>query len=177
LLDWEDRASCVLFGDGAGEVVLEASENPGIISTHLQADGNFEPLLYVEGSIADGYDNAAAGAAKVRMEGREVFKLAVQRLTATARETLAKHSLDCTDLDRLVPHQANRRIIQTVAKKLDLPLEKVVLTLGRQGNTCAASIPLALDAAVRDGRIKRGDLLLLRAFGTGFTWGSALIQY
>lgn len=177
LLDWEDRASCVLFGDGAGAVVLEADENPGIMSTHLQADGNYESLLYIEGSVADGYDNPAAGPAKVRMEGRDVFKLAVQHLTATARETLAKHDLDCTDLDWLVPHQANRRIIQTVAKKLDLPLEKVVLTLDRQGNTCAASIPLALDAAVRDGRIKRGDLLLLEAFGAGFTWGSALIQY
>ena len=177
LLDWTDRTTCVLFGDGAGAVVLEAADEPGIISTHLHADGSCEHLLYVDGSVADGYDNPNQGAAHVRMQGSEVFKRAVRTLGQIVNETLVANGLSKSDIDWLVPHQANQRIIDATARKLDLPPERVVQTIEEHGNTSAASVPLALDTAVRDGRIKRGDMLLLEAFGGGFTWGSALVKY
>ncbi|MFU8798284.1 MAG: beta-ketoacyl-ACP synthase III [Gammaproteobacteria bacterium] len=161
LINWEDRGTCILFGDGAGAVILKPDTIPGILSTHLYADGGYKDLLYTDtlGSY-------------VHMEGREVFKIAVPKLEQMALATLGKEKLDW-----LIPHQANLRIIQAVAKKLNLPMEQVVVTVDTHGNTSAASIPLALDAAVRDGRIQRGQLLLLESFGAGFTWGSALIRY
>ena len=171
LLDWNDRATCVLFGDGAGAVVLEASDEPGILSTHLHADGSYEPLLYVDGSVADGYDNPAAGPAITRMQGNEVFKVAVRTLGRIVDETLEANNMTRDQLDWLIPHQANMRIIQATAKKLKMSMDQVVVTVDQHGNTSAASVPLALDTAVRDGRIKSGDTLLLEAFGGGFTWG------
>ncbi len=177
LLDWSDRATCVLFGDGAGAVVLEAREERGVLSTHLHADGEYEPLLYIDGSVADGYDNPSQSAAKVKMQGNEVFRVAVKTLGRIVNETLTANGLEKADLDWLIPHQANLRIITATAKKLSLPMEKVIVTVQHHGNTSAASVPLALDTAVRDGRIKSGDLLLLEAFGGGFTWGSALLRY
>jgi 3-oxoacyl-[acyl-carrier-protein] synthase III len=177
LLDWTDRGTCVLFGDGAGAVVLEAGEEPGILSSHLHADGKYEPLLYVDGSVGDGYDNPAAGPAVTRMQGNDVFKIAVRTLGRIVDETLAANNMDRSELDWLIPHQANMRIIQATAKKLKMSMDNVVVTVDRHGNTSAASVPLALDTAVRDGRIKSGDVLLLEAFGGGFTWGSALVRY
>ncbi len=177
LLDWTDRATCILFGDGAGAVVLEAGDEMGILSTHLHADGDFEPLLYIDGSVADGYDNPSQSAARVRMRGNEVFRFAVKTLGQIVKDTFADNKLSVTELDWLVPHQANLRIITATAKKLNLSMEKVIVTVHDHGNTSAASVPLALDTAIRDGRIKRGDLLLLEAFGGGFTWGSALLRY
>ena len=177
ILDWSDRGTCVLFGDGAGAVVLEASDEPGILSTHLHADGSHEELLYVPWGVSQGYDRLEGTAGKVRMRGNEVFKVAVRTLGRIVDETLEASGLTKKDVDWLVPHQANIRIIQATAKKLDLPMERVVVTVEKHGNTSAASIPLALDTAVRDGRIKRGELLLLEAFGGGFTWGSALLRY
>ncbi len=177
ILDWTDRGTCVLFGDGAGAVVLEASDEPGILSTHLHADGSHEELLYVPWGVSQGYDRLEGTAGKVRMRGNEVFKVAVRTLGRIVDETLEASGLTKKDVDWLVPHQANIRIIQATAKKLDLPMERVVVTVEKHGNTSAASIPLALDTAVRDGRIKRGELLLLEAFGGGFTWGSALLRY
>ena len=177
LLDWNDRGTCVLFGDGAGAVVLEASDEPGVLSTHLHADGSYEPLLYVDGSVADGYDNPAAGPAVTRMQGNEVFKIAVRTLGRIVDETLDANNMTREDLTWLIPHQANMRIIQATAKKLKMSMDQVVVTVDQHGNTSAASVPLALDTAVRDGRIKSGDVLLLEAFGGGFTWGSALIRY
>ncbi|MGK0173034.1 MAG: 3-oxoacyl-[acyl-carrier-protein] synthase-3 [Gammaproteobacteria bacterium] len=177
LLDWTDRGTCVLFGDGAGAVVIEPSEEPGIISTHLHADGSYEHLLYVDGSVADGYDNPSQRAAHVKMQGNEVFKRAVRTLGQIVTDTLGGSGMTQDDIDWLIPHQANKRIIDATAKKLKMPLERVVVTVETHGNTSAASVPLALDTAVRDGRIQRGDILLLEAFGGGFTWGSALIKY
>lgn len=177
LLDWNDRTTCVLFGDGAGAIVLEAADEPGVISTKLHADGSYEHLLYVDGSVADGYDNPEQGAAHVKMQGNEVFKRAVRTLGQIVTETLAENDLKKEDIDWLIPHQANKRIIDATAKKLNMPLERVVQTIEQQGNTSAASVPLALDTAVRDGRIQRGEILLLEAFGGGFTWGSALVRY
>ena len=177
LLDWNDRGTCVLFGDGAGAVVLEASDEPGVLSTHLHADGSYESLLYVDGSVADGYDNPAAGPAVTRMQGNEVFKIAVRTLGRIVDETLEANNMTREDLTWLIPHQANMRIIQATAKKLKMSMDQVVVTVDQHGNTSAASVPLALDTAVRDGRIKSGDVLLLEAFGGGFTWGSALIRY
>ena len=177
LLDWNDRGTCVLFGDGAGAVVLEAASAPGVMSTHLHADGDGEDLLYVEGSVADGYDNPAQSAARVRMQGNEVFRRAVRALGSVVDETLEANRLERNDIDWLVPHQANRRIIEATARRLNLSMERVVSTVERHGNTSAGSVPLALDEAVRDGRIVRGNLLLLEAFGGGFTWGSALVRY
>jgi 3-oxoacyl-[acyl-carrier-protein] synthase-3 len=164
IIDWNDRGSCILFGDGAGAVVLQPSETPGILSTHLHADGRYKHLLYTESSL-------------IRMEGREVFKIAVSQLEQMATHTLEANGMTGEQLDWLVPHQANLRIIQAVAKKLNMSMDRVVVTLDKHGNTSSASIPLALDAAVRDGRIQRGQLLLLESFGAGFTWGSALIRY
>ncbi|MEM7252083.1 MAG: beta-ketoacyl-ACP synthase III [Pseudomonadota bacterium] len=177
LLDWTDRGTCVLFGDGAGAVVLEASDDPGIYSTLLRADGSCEHLLYVDGSVAEGYDNPSQSAAQVKMQGNEVFRRAVKALGEVVLESLEANGLEKSDIDWLVPHQANRRIIEAMAKKLSMPMERVVMTVGEHGNTSAASVPLALDTAVRDGRIKRGDTLLLEAFGGGFTWGASLIKY
>lgn len=177
ILDWNDRSTCVLFGDGAGAVVLEASDEPGILSTHLHADGSYEHLLHVPHGISSGYEQLKAGEAYVYMEGNAVFKMAVNKLGEIVDEALAANQFDKGDLDWLVPHQANRRIIEATARKLKMSMERVVLTVSEHGNTSAASIPLALDTAVRDGRIKKGETLMLEAFGSGFTWGSALLQF
>lgn len=177
ILNWEDRNTCVLFGDGAGAVVLTAADSPGIHSTHLHADGRYEELLHVPTGVSRGYDAVRDQLAFVQMRGSEVFRMAVAKLREVVDETLAANQLDKSELDWLVPHQANIRIIKATARKLEMSLEKVVLTVQDHGNTSAASIPLALDTAVRDGRIKRGDKLLLEGFGGGFTWGSALITY
>jgi 3-oxoacyl-[acyl-carrier-protein] synthase-3 len=177
ILNWEDRATCVLFGDGAGAVILEASEETGILSTHIHADGQYEDLLRVPYGIADGYDKVKAGLAFVEMRGNEVFKVAVNTLGRIVDETLAANNMMKSDIDWLVPHQANIRIIAATAKKLKMSMEQVVVTVNKHGNTSAASVPLALDVAVRDGRIKKNELLLLEAFGGGFTWGSVLVRF
>jgi len=177
ILDWEDRSTCVLFGDGAGAVVLEAAEAPGILSTHLHADGRQTPLLNVPWGVSQGYELLEGSHGKVSMRGNEVFRVAVRTLGALVDETLEANGLERGDVDWLVPHQANIRIMTATARKLGLSTEQMVSTVAEQGNTSAASIPLALNTAVRDGRIQRGDLLLLEAFGAGFTWGSALIRY
>ncbi|WP_290652260.1 beta-ketoacyl-ACP synthase III [Aquisalimonas sp.] len=177
IIDWTDRGTCVLFGDGAGALVLEADDTPGILSTHLHTDGSFEDLLNVPWGVSQGYDKLEGSAGKLKMRGNEVFRVAVRTLGRIVDETLEANGLNKRDVDWLIPHQANIRIIQATAKKLGLPMDRVVQTVAEHGNTSAASIPLALDTAVRDGRIKRGELLLLEAFGGGFTWGSALIRY
>ncbi len=177
IIDWTDRSTCVLFGDGAGAVILEAAGEPGIISTHLHADGSYQDLLMVPAGISEGYDRVREGSAFIRMEGSEVFKVAVNTLERIVDETLVANKLRKGDIDWVIPHQANIRIIAATARKLGLPMERVVVTVDTHGNTSAASIPLALDVAVRDGRIRRGELLMLEAFGGGFTWGSALIKY
>ncbi|MDR9433127.1 MAG: beta-ketoacyl-ACP synthase III [Spiribacter sp.] len=177
ILDWSDRGTCVLFGDGAGAVILAASETPGILSTHLHADGRQEPLLNVPWGVSQGYEALEGRRGKVTMRGNEVFRVAVRTLGSLVDETLSANNLKRGDVDWLVPHQANIRIMTATAKQLGLPLERMVSTVEDHGNTSAASIPLALDRAVRDGRIQRGELLLLEAFGAGFTWGSALIRY
>jgi 3-oxoacyl-[acyl-carrier-protein] synthase III len=178
IVNWQDRGTCVLFADGAGAVVLEASDEPGIISTHIHADGAYESLLTtVKPGPGVDPDKLADGTAFIEMRGNEVFKMAVNTLGRIVDETLDAAEMSYTDIDWLVPHQANIRIIQATARKLDLPMERVVVTVNKHGNTSAASVPLALDTAVRDGRIKRGDTILLEAFGGGFTWGSALIKY
>lgn len=177
ILNWQDRGTCVLFGDGAGAVVLEASEETGILSTHIHADGRYENLLWVPHGIGDGYEYVKEGNAFVEMKGNEVFKMAVNTLGRIVDETLHANNLQKEDIDWLVPHQANIRIIAATAKKLRMPMDHVVVTVNKHGNTSAASIPLALDVAVRDGRIKKGELLMLEAFGGGFTWGSALLRY
>lgn len=178
ILDWEDRATCVLFGDGAGAVVLEAVEgqgtnaDTGILTTHLHSDGRHHDLLYVDGGVS-----STGTIGHLRMEGREVFKHAVTKLAEVVDEALRATGLQASDIDWLVPHQANRRIIDATARKLDLPADKVVLTVDRHANTSAASIPLALDVAARDGRIKQGDIVLIEAMGGGFTWASALLRW
>jgi len=178
LLDWEDRGTCVLFGDGAGAVVLEAGEGEGtvadrgILSTHLHSDGRQYQALWV-----DGGPSTTQTTGHVRMEGKEVFRHAVTRLAEAAEEALTANGVTAEQLDWLIPHQANLRIIDATARKLGLPAEKTVVTVDRHGNTSAASIPLALVEAVEDGRIKRGDLVLLEGMGGGFTWGSALIRW
>jgi len=171
IVDWTDRGTCVLFGDGAGAVVIEASDEPGILSTHLHADGQYNELLNVPGGVSQ------PGRNFIEMRGNEVFKVAVNTLGRIVDETLEANGLEKSDIDWLVPHQANTRIIAATAKKLGMSMERVVLTVGNHGNTSAASVPLALDVAVRDGRIRRGETILLEAFGGGFTWGSALIKY
>jgi 3-oxoacyl-[acyl-carrier-protein] synthase-3 len=173
ILNWEERGTCVLFGDGAGAVVLEAAEEPGIISTHLHADGAYKDLLQVPGGLGNGHPDARF----MEMKGNEVFRVAVTTLGRIVDETLAAAGMSKSDVDWLIPHQANIRIIQATARKLDLPMERVVVTVAEHGNTSAASIPLAFDQAVRDGRIQRGELLLMEAFGGGFTWGSVLVRY
>ena len=177
IVDWTDRGTCVLFGDGAGAVVLQKSDEPGIMSSHLHADGSYEQLLTVPYGISNGYDHVKEGNAYINMQGNEVFKIAVRTLGRIVDETLAANNLQKSDINWLVPHQANIRIIAATAKKLKMSMEQVVVTVQEHGNTSAASVPLALDVAVRDGRIKRGDILLCEAFGGGFTWGSALIKY
>ncbi|MBT8077926.1 MAG: ketoacyl-ACP synthase III [Gammaproteobacteria bacterium] len=177
IIDWNDRGTCVLFGDGAGAIVLQASDEPGIYSAHSHADGQFAELLHVPQGISTGYDVVRAEAAFIQMKGNEVFRKAVGTLGAIARETIAGNGIEKKDINWLVPHQANLRIIKAAAKKLELPMERVVVTVDEHANTSSASIPLALDVAVRDGRIKRGELLLFEAFGAGFTWGSALVRY
>lgn len=174
IVDWTDRNTCVLFGDGAGAVILEASEDTGILSTHIHSDGQYNQLLSVPtgpGSVASDIEPY------IEMQGNEVFKVAVKTLSAIVDETLNANQLQKSDIDWLIPHQANIRIIAATAKKLAMSMDHVVVTVDQHGNTSAASIPLALDAAVRDGRIQRGETLLLEAFGGGFTWGSALLQY
>jgi 3-oxoacyl-[acyl-carrier-protein] synthase-3 len=177
LTNWEDRTTAVLFGDGAGAVVLQECDAPGIISTHIHADGQYEDLLQVPQGVSSGYDVTRAGDAFIQMNGNAVFRRAVATLDSIARETLDRNNIDKHDLDWFVPHQANMRIITAAAKKLDMPMERVIVTVDEHANTSAASIPLALDVAVRDGRIKRGELLLFEAFGAGFTWGSALLRF
>jgi 3-oxoacyl-[acyl-carrier-protein] synthase III len=173
ITDWSDRATAVLFADGAGAVVLEPGETPGVLSTHLHSDGRYKDLLYCGSGVSKGFASKLA----ISMSGSEVFKFAVTKLGVAVDEALAANGLDRTAIDWLVPHQANIRIIEATARKLELPMERVIVTVQEHGNTSAASVPLALDVAVRDGRIRRGQLLLLEAFGGGFTWGSALIRY
>lgn len=177
ILDWNDRNTCVLFGDGAGAVVLRAADQPGIISTHLHADGAYQHLLQVPAGIGKGFDEMKGGRAYLEMQGNEVFKMAVTTLGRIADETLDRNGMRKTDVHWLIPHQANIRIIRATARKLGLPMERVVVTVDQHGNTSAASIPLALDVAVRDGRIKRGENLLMEGFGGGFTWGAVLVTY
>jgi 3-oxoacyl-[acyl-carrier-protein] synthase-3 len=177
ILDWTDRGTCVLFGDGAGAVVVEGQSEAdagerGILSTHLHSDGNFEDILYV-----DGGPSTTGTVGKVRMNGKEVFRHAVHRLAEVVEETLTANGLRPDDINWLVPHQANQRILDSTARKLGLPAERVVSTIARHGNTSAASIPLALSVAVADGRIRRGDLLLAEAMGGGLTWGAALLRW
>ena len=174
ILDFSDRTTCVLFGDGAGAVVLEASETPGILASDLHADGRHVGILCVPGTVSGG---KVLGDPLLKMDGQAVFKLAVGVLEETARATLAKAGRTAADIDWLIPHQANLRIMQGTAKKLKLPLDKLVVTVDEHGNTSAASIPLALDAAVRSGRIKRGDTLMLEGVGGGFTWGAVLLDF
>ena len=179
LLNWKKRDTAVLFGDGAGAVVLEASETPGILSTHIHADGSYADLLTTNVGVSLGFDGMEEneGKPEISMRGNEVFKVAVRTLHRIVDETLSANNVDKSELDWLIPHQANYRIISATAKMLDMDMDQVVVTVNRHGNTSAASVPLALDEAVRDGRVKRGQLLLLEAFGGGFTWGSALIRY
>ena len=177
ILNWKDRGTCILFGDGAGAVVIEESDTPGILSTHLHADGDYANLLQVPDGVSKGYDQVRENAAFVEMKGNEVFKMAVNTLGRIVDETLEKNGMQKSDVDWLIPHQANIRIIQATARKLRMPMDQVVVTVHEHGNTSAASVPLALDAAVRDGRIKHGETLLMEAFGGGFTWGSALVRY
>jgi 3-oxoacyl-[acyl-carrier-protein] synthase-3 len=177
IVDWSDRGTCVLFGDGAGAVVISADSKPGILNSHLHADGRYKELLTVPAGISQGYDKLQNNKAFVQMQGNEVFKVAVNTLGRIVDETLEKNGLKKTDITWLVPHQANMRIISATAKKLDMSMDQVVVTVDRHGNTSAASIPLAFDEAVRDGRIQRGDTVLMEAFGGGFTWGSVLLKY
>ena len=176
LMDWTDRNTCVLFGDGAGAVIVKPSEEPGLISCQLGADGQYKDLLYYP--VGPSKDMAKAGTdeAAIMMTGNEVFKVAVKTLGGIAAQTLDKAGIDQDELDWLIPHQANIRIIQATAKRLGLPMEKVILTVQDHGNTSAASVPMALDVGIRDGRVKKGQLVLMEAFGGGFTWGSVLMR-
>ncbi len=177
IINWKDRGTCVLFGDGAGAVILRSDEETGILSSHIHADGKYQNLLWVPYGVGDGYDQVKQGKAFVEMRGNEVFKMAVNTLGRIVDETLAANNMQKSDIDWLVPHQANIRIINATARKLKMSMDQVVVTVNKHGNTSAASVPLALDVAVRDGRIKRGELLLLEAFGGGFTWGSVLVRF
>jgi 3-oxoacyl-[acyl-carrier-protein] synthase-3 len=173
IIDWTDRETCVLFGDGAGAVILEAAETPGIIYSTLGADGRYRDLLYASSGVSLRQREGAA----LRMKGNEVFKVAVKTLENLVDDIVEKSHLEKGEIDWLIPHQANIRIISATARRLELPMERVILTVREHGNTSAASVPMALDTAIRDGRIERGDLLLLEAFGGGFTWGASLIRY
>ncbi|MDD5177349.1 MAG: ketoacyl-ACP synthase III [Sterolibacterium sp.] len=174
ILDWNDRGTCVLFGDGAGAVVLEASSDPGILATAVHADGSYSEILSVPGQVSGG---RVIGSPFLQMDGQAVFKFAVKILAEVAHEVLHASGMNVTQIDWLIPHQANIRILQATAKKLGVPLEKAIITVERHGNTSAASIPLALDDAVRGGRVKRGDTLLLEGIGGGFTWGATLLRF
>ena len=176
IIDWTDRETCVLFGDGAGAVILEAADEPGILYSTLGADGRYRDLLYASSGVSTRH-REPGGVAALRMKGNEVFKVAVKTLENLVDDVIAKNNLEKGQIDWLIPHQANIRIISATAKRLELPMERVILTVREHGNTSAASVPMALDTAIRDGRIKRGDLLLLEAFGGGFTWGASLIRY
>jgi len=177
LIDWTDRNTCVLFGDGAGAVIVKASDEPGIIATHLGADGQYKELLYYPVGASKDLHKAGTDDAGITMRGNEVFKVAVKTLGNVATEILEKAGVDMDELDWLIPHQANLRIIQATAKRLKLPMEKVILTVQDHGNTSAASVPMALDVGVRDGRVQPGQLVLMEAFGGGFTWGSVLMRF
>jgi 3-oxoacyl-[acyl-carrier-protein] synthase-3 len=176
LMDWKDRNTCVLFGDGAGAVIVKPSDEPGIMSTHLGADGQYKDLLYYPVGASKQLAKAGTDEAAIQMVGSEVFKVAVKTLGGIATETLEKAGIDKDELDWLIPHQANIRIIQATAKRLGLPMEKVILTVQDHGNTSAASVPMALDVGIRDGRVQKGQLVLMEAFGGGFTWGSVLMR-
>ena len=175
IVDWTERETCVLFGDGAGAVILEASQEPGVLYSKLGADGRYRDLLYASCGVSKQPENGDGPA--LRMKGNEVFKVAVKTLETMVDDVLESNNLEKGAIDWLIPHQANIRIISATAKRLQLPMERVVLTVAEHGNTSAASVPLALDVAVRDGRVQRGDLLLLEAFGGGFTWGATLVRY
>jgi 3-oxoacyl-[acyl-carrier-protein] synthase-3 len=177
LVDWTDRSTCVLFGDGAGAVIVKPASEPGILSCHLGADGQYKDLLYYPVGASKDLHKAGRDGARIIMSGHEVFKVAVKTLGNVAEQALAANNISKDDIDWLIPHQANLRIIQATAKRLGLPMERVILTVQDHGNTSAASVPMALDVGVRDGRIQRGQLLLLEAFGGGFTWGSVLLRY
>lgn len=176
IIDWSDRRTCVLFGDGAGAVILEASDEPGILSTHLHSDGKYQDLLCVPVGVSRNFDKIKSGAAFTTMQGGEVFRWAVTAMSDIVDETLQANDMSRDDIDWLIPHQANIRIINAVGKRAKIPPEKVIVTVQKHGNTSAASVPLALDEAVRDGRIKKGQIVLIEGFGGGFTWGSALIK-
>ncbi|WKJ89174.1 beta-ketoacyl-ACP synthase III [Methylomonas montana] len=176
IVDWTDRGTCILFGDGAGAVLLTASDQPGILATHIQSDGGYDDLLYCPNPQAAATDKPSE-AGYIKMRGNEVFKVAVNTLGRIVDETLEANGLEQSDIDWLVPHQANTRIIAATAKKLGMSMEQVILTLENQGNTSSASVLLAFNEGVRDGRIQRGQTVLMEAFGAGFTWGSALIRY
>ncbi len=177
IVNWEDRNTAVLFGDGAGAVVLQKSDEPGILATHIHADGQYEELLQVRCGVSVGYDKTRAGQAYIEMNGNAVFRRAVATFDNIARETVADLGGNLSDIDWFVPHQANMRIIKAAAKRLGIPMERVIATVDEHANTSGASIPLALDLAIRDGRIKRGQTLLFAAFGAGFTWGSTMLKY
>jgi 3-oxoacyl-[acyl-carrier-protein] synthase-3 len=177
IVDWKDRGTCVIFADGAGAVVLKPAEEPGIISTRLHSDGKYKDLLHYPDGVSKGFHLVKEGKAGVQMKGNEVYKVAVNTLGQLVTDTLSANGVSKDQLDWLIPHQANIRIIEAIAKRLALPMDRVIVTIGEHGNTSAASVPLALDTGIRDGRIQRGQLLLLEAFGGGFTWGSALVRY
>jgi 3-oxoacyl-[acyl-carrier-protein] synthase-3 len=177
IIDWSDRGTSVLFGDGAGAVILKPSAEPGVLSTRLHSDGRYKDLLQYPDGVSKGFKLVREGKARVEMKGNEVYKVAVNTLGQLVIETLNANNIRKEELDWLIPHQANIRIIEAIAKRLELSMDRVIVTIDTQGNTSAASVPLALDTGIRDGRVKRGQLLLLEAFGGGFTWGSALIRY
>ncbi len=175
IVDWTDRETCVLFGDGAGAIVIEAADEPGVIYSSLGADGKYKDLLYADTGVSK--RSLAHDTSLIRMKGNEVFKVAVRTLERMVDQVIEENDLRQDEIDWFVPHQANLRIIKATAKRLQIPMERVVLTVAEHGNTSAASVPMALDTAVRDGRIKHGDLLLLEAFGGGLTWGASLVRY
>ncbi|MEZ0472542.1 beta-ketoacyl-ACP synthase III [Luteimonas salinilitoris] len=178
MVDWSERTTCVLFGDGAGAVVLKADAETGILSTHLHADGAKKELLWNPVGVSVGFkENEKNAGVRIQMAGSDVFKYAVKALDSVVEETLEANGLDRHDIDWLIPHQANLRIIEATAKRLDMPMERVIVTVDKHGNTSSGSVPLALDHAIRSGQVQRGQLLLLEAFGGGFTWGSALLRY
>ena len=177
LIDWEDRSTCVLFGDGAGAVILKPSSDQGIIDCQLGADGKYKNLLWYPAGVSKNFQKLGGNEVNLEMIGNDVFKVAVKTLGSVAEETLKNNNIKKDELDWLVPHQANLRIIQATAKRLELPIEKVILTVQDHGNTSSASIPMALDVGIKDGRIQRGQLILMEAFGGGFTWGTVLMRY
>ena len=177
IIDWEDRSTCVLFGDGAGAIIVEASDTPGIHTTHLHADGQYKDLLSVPVGVSKNFNKVVNGSAFTQMQGGEVFRIAVKCMEKVAEEALEANGIDIDSVDWMIPHQANMRIITATAKRLGMPMSKVIVTVNQHGNTSAASIPLAFDVAVRDGRIKPGDRILIEGFGGGFTWGAAFLTY